>query len=146
MEAYYFGTNGKITRLTVQLEEVPPSVNHVWKSHIAGRRAITYLTKEGKDFKKRLAAKVPKEWKPYHEEVDVLIELVFPDKRRRDIDNYGKAILDALNQKAYLDDSQIVKLTLTKKFKKNKPLIRVHVVPHVDMKTTSSAEGLKYGY
>ena len=38
-----------------------------------------------------------------------------PDKRRRDIDNVQKALLDALQHGgAYGDDSQIVRLTIEK--------------------------------
>jgi Holliday junction resolvase RusA-like endonuclease len=38
-----------------------------------------------------------------------------PSKLRGDIDNYAKAILDALNNVAYTDDKQIVSLKLRKK-------------------------------
>ena len=38
-----------------------------------------------------------------------------PSKLRGDIDNYAKAILDALNGVAYTDDKQIVSLKLRKK-------------------------------
>lgn len=38
-----------------------------------------------------------------------------PSKLRGDIDNYAKAILDALNGVAYTDDKQIVRLDLRKK-------------------------------
>lgn len=38
-----------------------------------------------------------------------------PPKLRGDIDNYAKAILDALNGVAYTDDKQIISLKLRKK-------------------------------
>ena len=38
-----------------------------------------------------------------------------PSKLRGDIDNYAKAILDALNGVAYTDDKQIISLKLRKK-------------------------------
>jgi len=38
-----------------------------------------------------------------------------PSKLRGDIDNYAKAILDALNGVAYTDDKQIISLKLKKK-------------------------------
>ena len=38
-----------------------------------------------------------------------------PSKLRGDIDNYAKAILDALNGVAYTDDKQIISLELRKK-------------------------------
>ncbi len=42
----------------------------------------------------------------------VEVEVFPPDNRRRDVDNVIKALLDALQHGgAYLDDSQIVRLT-----------------------------------
>jgi len=45
----------------------------------------------------------------------VEIEVYPPDRRRRDIDNVQKALLDALEHGgAYRDDSQLVKLEIEK--------------------------------
>ena len=38
----------------------------------------------------------------------------FNDNRRRDLDNIYKSVTDALNNIAYLDDSQITKATIEK--------------------------------
>lgn len=50
---------------------------------------------------------------------EILIEelkpKIKPSKLRGDIDNYAKAILDALNGVAYTDDKQIISLELRKK-------------------------------
>ena len=43
--------------------------------------------------------------------LSVTIELHFSDRRKRDIDNYDKATLDALKGIAYEDDSQIIERT-----------------------------------
>lgn len=113
--------------MRIELNEVPPSVNHIWKHRIAGHRAITYLTKEGQEFKDRLSAQVPKEHNPMKGQVKVTLTLIFPNKLRRDIDNYCKGILDAMNHKVYLDDSQIKELRVTKEYEKNHPKIIVEV-------------------
>ena len=42
------------------------------------------------------------------------IRLWLPDRRRRDIDNTAKTIMDALNRLAWLDDSQVTSLTVTR--------------------------------
>ncbi len=44
----------------------------------------------------------------------VLIVVTEPDKRRRDIDNIGKAILDALNGVAWADDSDVDELRIVR--------------------------------
>lgn len=41
--------------------------------------------------------------------------VVEPDTSKPDIDNYAKAVMDALNGIAYRDDSQITKLTVEKR-------------------------------
>jgi crossover junction endodeoxyribonuclease RusA len=41
-------------------------------------------------------------------------EIESESKLRGDIDNYAKAVLDGLNDIAYLDDKQVLKLDLTK--------------------------------
>ena len=38
--------------------------------------------------------------------------------KKPDVDNLAKAILDAMNNVVYLDDSQIVRLTMSKKYSK----------------------------
>jgi Holliday junction resolvase RusA-like endonuclease len=46
----------------------------------------------------------------------VSIDFYNGNKRRRDIDNMAKLVLDALNKEAYVDDNQIVSLELRKFF------------------------------
>ncbi len=53
--------------------------------------------------------------KPLAGKLAVEVEIYPPDNRRRDVDNIQKALLDALQHGgAYVDDSQIVKLSLEK--------------------------------
>lgn len=47
-------------------------------------------------------------------EVDMRVDLFFPDARKRDVDNFLKAVLDSLRGYFYDDDSQIASLTVTK--------------------------------
>ena len=51
----------------------------------------------------------------------VFVEYFFPDKHRRDVTNYDKAILDALAGYAYDDDSQIVNFIATKSIDSKDP-------------------------
>jgi Holliday junction resolvase RusA-like endonuclease len=65
--------------------------------------------------------KIRQEWRsldtelfPHH--VLVSIDFFNGNKRRRDLDNMAKLVLDALNKEAYADDHQIVALELRKFF------------------------------
>lgn len=46
--------------------------------------------------------------------LEVEIEFHLPDRRRRDLDNLSKAVLDAMNKIVFGDDQQIVRLQLSK--------------------------------
>jgi len=74
---------------------------------------MTYLTKKAKEFRAEVC-----DWIQQHSEfvncgilhgrLMVSIELTMPDKRKRDIDNHIKAILDALQHSGvFKDDEQI---------------------------------------
>ena len=55
--------------------------------------------------------------RPMMGDLEIDIKLYFKDRRSiGDIDNYGKAVLDGLNKIAYLDDKQICKQTIERKF------------------------------
>lgn len=93
----------------------------------AGNRVITYTPKATVKAQDALAAQWGDE-EPIEGPIDVQIELfgdhvyVTIDRTadykhrtlRADVDNYAKLILDALNGVAFVDDRQIVKLTVEK--------------------------------
>ena len=91
----------------------PPSVNHYWRR--VGAR--TLISRGGRVFRQAVcsilaAAKV----QPLDGPLAVAVEVYPPDKRRRDIDNVQKALLDALaHGGAYHDDSQIARLTIERR-------------------------------
>ena len=51
--------------------------------------------------------------------------------KKPDLDNLGKAVLDAMNGVVYLDDNQIVRLTIEKKYSKL-PFVSVSVREDLD--------------
>lgn len=51
---------------------------------------------------------------PTPQPVSVSIIFVLPDRRRRDLDNLSKGVLDALTGVVWMDDQQVVHLGLTK--------------------------------
>jgi Holliday junction resolvase RusA-like endonuclease len=64
--------------------------------------------------KVRQAAREAYLGEPTPQAVSVSIIFVLPDRRRRDIDNLSKGVLDALTGVVWDDDQQVVHLGLTK--------------------------------
>jgi Holliday junction resolvase RusA-like endonuclease len=90
----------------------PPSINHYWRR--VGYR--TLISREGRRFRERVVALLAaRRLEPLLGPLAVEVDVYPPDLRRRDLDNTQKALLDALQHGgAYADDSQVVKLVLTK--------------------------------
>lgn len=95
----------------------PPSVNHEWvkaRGRIIlapkGRTYRAYVV--GKILAMRSKGSLPQT--TLDGDLAMTMELYPPDRRRRDVDNYSKAIFDALTH-AHLwrDDSQVTRQTVT---------------------------------
>jgi len=113
----------------------PISVNHYLQSNRFGRK---YLSVEAKEFKKLLAEKIGTVFlnlknvaicKELYDskELRVYITLGFGDRRKRDVDNYSKMILDGLQGVLFKDDAQIILLEIEKKQPVPKSYIKVEV-------------------
>lgn len=91
----------------------PPSVNHYYRR--VGPR--TLISREGRRFREEVCALLAAAGvKPLAGPIRVEIEVYPPDRRRRDIDNLQKGLIDALEHGgAYRDDSQIVRLSIEKR-------------------------------
>lgn len=105
----------------IQIDPVPASRPRVMKN------GITFYAEPYKSFKKRLKDEVAKlpiiGGGPITQPVGLVV--VFRVRRpkvtklscpRPDIDNYAKALMDALNGTVLADDTQVVKLTATKEW------------------------------
>ena len=90
----------------------PPSVNHYWR-HVGSR---VLISKKGREYRGAVSQVIRRKALATLEgDLIVDIKLTPPDRRRRDVDNSLKALLDALEfGGAYVDDSQIVRLTIEK--------------------------------
>lgn len=87
----------------------PPSVNTYWRNIGAGR---TILSKRAREYRKSVLAIVGPA-KPWLKRLAVSIILYPPDKRKRDLDNAFKGVLDGLAHACvYRDDEQIDELTI----------------------------------
>jgi crossover junction endodeoxyribonuclease RusA len=84
----------------------PPSVNGYWRS-FRGRQIIS---KRGREYREQVVAAVLSNVnrRKFEGRLEVVAELWVPDRRRRDIDNALKALLDsATHAGLWNDDSQI---------------------------------------
>ena len=91
----------------------PPSINHYYR-HVGPRVLISRLGRQYRELvNQRLRfARIEKMQGP----LALRLDFYPPDRRRRDLDNLFKCLLDALQYAgAYSDDNQIVQITATKR-------------------------------
>ena len=90
----------------------PPSANKAWRTY-KGRMLIS---REGRLYRQRVRTLLAAlALRPTPERLALSLDVYPPDRRRRDLDNVQKALLDALAiGGAYRDDSQI-DLLITKR-------------------------------
>lgn len=86
----------------------PPSVNHYYR-HVGPR---VLISRDGRTYRETVARRLQSsQVRKFTGEVELQIQLYPPDRRRRDIDNCLKCLLDSLTIGGlYEDDSQIKKL------------------------------------
>ena len=105
----------------------PKSTNHCYKYRCAGNFPRMYMTAEGKGIKKDYCYQAKSQWrkKPIEGDIAVYIDIYFGDKRKRDIDNYNKLLLDSLTGVLWVDDVQIQEMMITKGYDKKNPRIEL---------------------
>ena len=105
----------------------PLSTQTIYRSTCRGKFATVYMTPKGKAMKEyyQLEAKTQYKEEVSSEPLEMEINLFFKDKRKRDVDNFNKLILDSLQGIVYEDDSQITKLTITKEICKDNPRVEI---------------------
>ena len=91
----------------------PPSVNHYYRR--VGPR--TLISREGRAYREQVCSVLHRLGvKELPGRLAVVIEAHPPDRRRRDLDNMQKSLLDSLEKAgAYTDDSQIDFLAITRR-------------------------------
>jgi len=94
---------------------MPVSVNQYYRAIVRGRICCSILSKKGREFKQRVANLVSDSQKqPTDKPVMVIIKLYPATRRKYDVDNFAKSLLDSLIGIAYADDSQIMCLAISK--------------------------------
>ncbi len=91
----------------------PPTVNTYWRHKVVGRLATVYVSGVGKIYRKAvnnlvMEAAMVQRYLKQAGPLRVVIEAFPPDRRKRDLDNILKSLLDSLTHAGvWEDDSQI---------------------------------------
>ena len=111
--------------VTTLILPYPPTVNHIYRR----ARGHLSLTPEALAFRHavRMIAQV-QGVEPMSGPVAVFLDVYRP-RRRGDLDNLLKAVLDALQGAAYHDDQQVTEIHANRYDDKRSPRVEVHVVP-----------------
>ena len=115
---------------TILLQGEPKSTQHIYRFSSRPFPKM-YMTAEGKAIKEAYAWEAKSQWrdKPLTDDLHVHVTFYFGSRRKRDLDNQNKIILDALSGVVYEDDSQIAELHLVRGYDKENPRIRIVVQP-----------------
>lgn len=95
----------------------PPSTNTYYRNVRVGNKQFTKISERGRKYKTECfwLLKQQRACKRLSQPLGVTITLHPPDSRRRDLDNFNKALLDVMTEAGvYLDDSQIDCLTIVR--------------------------------
>ena len=89
-----------------------------------------YMTAEGKAMKELYQYQAKMGWHepPIAKDVSLTLFIYFPTRRRRDLDNCMKILLDSLAGIVYGDDSQISSLAIHRKYDAKNPRVEVGVL------------------
>ena len=85
------------------------SVNKYYRSW-QGR---VLISKDGREFKKEMELQL-NNYEKVLGKIQLRLILHFKDKRKRDVDNYAKVLIDCLKNKLFEDDDQIYELYMQK--------------------------------
>ena len=98
------------------------SLNHAYPSNRNGRR---FLSNDGAAYKGQIiwAAKQAMKGVELMKQTKVTIEFFFNDKRRRDLDNCLKLVLDSMTGVVYKDDSDIQEIHAYRYFNQEPKII-----------------------
>ena len=86
----------------------PPTVNNYYKKSAAGGR---YISEKGRKFRSDVVEAISEQIGnsiPLDDRLLVEVILFPPDNRTRDLDNYGKALLDAITESGFWLDDKLV--------------------------------------
>ena len=94
--------------LELEIEGLPPTVNHLYRTSRSGFR---YKTERGRKYQEQISSQLAEKWQyrpPYPGEIELRIKFIVKTRRKWDIDNRVKALQDCLSMASLIeDDSQV---------------------------------------
>lgn len=99
----------------------PPTINSYYGHKPMKRRVINYIKPAGKKYRQDVESAIVEQVGYLHLDDKLFVEVVLypPDERKRDLDNYMKALLDACTHaNLWFDDDQIDQLHIYRGCKK----------------------------
>lgn len=117
----------------------PPGVNSLYGHRVMQVRgramAVPYKTHEHRKYFEKLGEHVGLHVVPWPKDVDLIVKLaLYRPRRVGDIDGPIKTLFDALNGRAWVDDSQVSDLHVTRHDDKENPRVEVSIQPAVPSK------------
>ena len=115
--------------MKITLTGNPPSTSHIYKYRSTGKFLMSYMSKEGKEAKKRFQEEFKEQYGeiPLVGDLKLTVVYFWGDRRVRDIDNFSKLWMDAGTGIVWSDDNQISELTLKRDYCKECPRIEIEV-------------------
>ena len=113
---------------TIIFQGEPLSTQHIYGSNGRGGR---FLTQKARDKKEEYGWEAKTQWsygvqsRPF----SIRVDFFFKSKRKYDLENANKLVLDALIGIVYEDDSQIDELHLVRHHDPARPRIEITVIP-----------------
>jgi len=118
----------------------PPSINHYYRR--VGVR--TLISREGRRYRREVVARLAaRRGGPLRGRLSVVVHLCPPDRRKRDLDNAMKCLLDSLQHAGvYADDGQIDRLDIRRGavLPGGKVFVCIREVPCTGAKTTGCSK------
>ena len=99
----------------------PPSNNVYYRHAARGRGVMVYISPKGMEFKAEVRYLLQGAVTFGDARLEVIVTCHAPTKRKYDVDNYAKAMLDSIKGHLFNDDDQIDRLVLQRGAVEGKP-------------------------
>ncbi len=116
------------------LKGEPKSTQHVYKIACRGKFPCMYMSQEGKAIKEDYQWQIKAQYHgmPHTGPVGIEVALYFGRKGKHDIDNFNKLLLDACTGIVWIDDSQVERMEIVKRYHKEDPRIEITIIKYTE--------------